>query len=114
MESNRKRPPPPADYDPMPELTDEQIKQLRPAREWFEEQGIPMPAPRGRPKAERVKTSVTIRLDAEIVEAYKAGGPGWQTRMNEDLHEGARRRRVIVRLRAKALAEQEQARKKSA
>jgi uncharacterized protein (DUF4415 family) len=114
MASDRKRPLPPPDYDPMPELTDEEIRQLRPAHEFFEELGIPMPTPRGRPKAERVKTSVTIRLDADIVERYKAGGPGWQTRMNEDLREGARRRQVIAQLRAQAPAEPQQAQKKSA
>ncbi len=113
MSDQPKRPPPPPNYDPMPELTDEEILELRPAREWFEEHGIPMPVPRGRPKAERVKTSVTIRLDAEIVERYKEAGPGWQTRMNEDLREGARRRRVIARLRAQT-AEPHEARKKSA
>jgi uncharacterized protein (DUF4415 family) len=109
-----KRPPPPDDYDPAAPLTDEEIKQLRPARELFEELGIPMPTPRGRPRAERVKTSVTIRLDADIVERYKAGGPGWQTRMNEDLREGARRRGVVAQLRAKALAEPHQPSRKSA
>lgn len=29
------------------------------------------------------KESVTLRLDAAIVEAYQAAGPGWQTRMVE-------------------------------
>lgn len=114
MTSERKLPPPPADYDPMPELTDEEILELRPAREFFELHNIPMPVPRGRPKAERVKTSVTIRLDADVVERYKAGGPGWQTRMNEDLREGARRRNAIAQLRDKRLAEESAARKKSA
>ncbi|MEO7221389.1 MAG: BrnA antitoxin family protein [Devosia sp.] len=103
--ASEKNPPPP-DFDDAPELTDEEIKQLRPAREMFEELGIPMPVPRGRPKAEHVKTSVTIRLDADTVDDYKASGPGWQTRMNEDLREGARRRRVIARLRAQTLAAQ--------
>jgi uncharacterized protein (DUF4415 family) len=112
--ASSKRPPPPDDYDPAAPLTDDEIKQLRPAREFFEEYGIPMPGPRGRPKAEKVKTSVTIRLDADVVERYKAGGPGWQTRMNEDLREGARRRRVIAQLRDKRAAEEERARKKSA
>lgn len=114
MVSKKLSPPPPDFDDDAPELTDDEIKELRPAREMFEELGIPMPVPRGRPKAEVTKTSVTIRLDADIVGAYKAGGPGWQTRMNEDLREGARRRRVIARLRAKARAEQEPASKKSA
>lgn len=115
MVSRKKLEPPPPDFDDdAPELTDEEIKNLRPAREWFEEHGIPMPVPRGRPKAEVTKTSVTMRIDADTVEYYKAGGPGWQTRMNEDLREGARRRRVIAQLRDKRAAEQEQARKKSA
>jgi uncharacterized protein (DUF4415 family) len=114
MSDQPKRPPPPSDYDPMPELTDEEILELRPAREFFELHGIPMPVPRGRPKAERVKTSVTIRLDADVVERYKAGGPGWQTRMNEDLREGARRRKVIAQLREKRAAEEHEAHKKSA
>jgi len=40
---------------------------------------------RGRPKAEIVKRRVTVRLDPEIVESFKADGPGWQTRMNQAL-----------------------------
>ena len=112
--TSKTRLPPPPDYDPAAPLTDEEIRNLRPARELFEELGIPMPVPRGRPKAERIKTSVTIRIDAEIVDYYKEAEPGWQTRMNEDLREGARRRRVIAQLRAKALAKEEEARKKSA
>jgi len=84
MTSKKKAPPPP-DYDPAAPLTDEEIKRLRPAREWFAEHGIPMPVPRGRPKANKVKSSVTVRFDDEILEHYKSGGPGWQTRMNDDL-----------------------------
>jgi uncharacterized protein (DUF4415 family) len=67
----------------MPELTDEEIKELRPARELFEELGIPMPVPRGRPKAEQPKRSVTMRLDADVLDYFKATGPGWQTRIND-------------------------------
>jgi uncharacterized protein (DUF4415 family) len=91
MASSRKLPPPP-DYDPMPELTDEQIKQLRPASEFFAEWGIPMPTPRGRPKAEQPKQSVTMRLDADVVDYFKSTGPGWQTRMNEVLAREARKK----------------------
>jgi uncharacterized protein (DUF4415 family) len=29
--------------------------------------------------------SVTIRLDADVVESFKAGGTGWQSRMNAAL-----------------------------
>lgn len=31
------------------------------------------------------KIAVSIRLDPDIVSAWKATGPGWQTRMNETL-----------------------------
>ncbi len=89
---SKKLPPPPDFDDDAPELTDEQIKRLRPARELFEELGIPMPVPRGRPQAENPKQSVTIRLDAEVVDYYKASGPGWQTRLNDDLRETVRKK----------------------
>ena len=79
----------------MPELTDEEIKQFRPAREWFAEMGIPMPpSPRGRPKVENPKHSVTIRLDDDVVAFYKSGGPGWQTRMNAALRESLPKKRA--------------------
>lgn len=42
---------------------------------------------RGRPKAERPKVAVKIRLDQDVVEHFKAGGRGWQTRLNAALAE---------------------------
>jgi uncharacterized protein (DUF4415 family) len=39
----------------------------------------------GRPKLERPKIAVSLRLDAEVLQAFKAGGPGWQTKMNDVL-----------------------------
>ncbi len=41
----------------------------------------------GRPKAESTKLSLTIRYDAEVIEAFKATGKGWQTRMNAALRD---------------------------
>jgi len=70
------------DYETMP-LTDEEVKQLRPAREVFAELGIPMP--KGRPPVENPKRQVTLRLDAEVIEHFKKGGKGWQTRINDTL-----------------------------
>lgn len=35
--------------------------------------------------AERRKVAIYIRLDPEILEHYRAGGPGYQTRINDDL-----------------------------
>jgi len=95
MESKRKLQPPPPDFDDdAPILTDEQIKELRPASELFAELGIPMPTPRGRPKAETPKQSVTIRLDAEVLDYFKSTGQGWQTRVNDVLLEEARKKRA--------------------
>ncbi len=42
---------------------------------------------RGRPKADQVKQRVTMRLDPEVVESFKAKGPGWQSRINQALKE---------------------------
>lgn len=42
---------------------------------------------RGRPKAEVTKTPIKLRLDPDIIEAFKAGGRGWQTRMNDALRD---------------------------
>ena len=39
---------------------------------------------RGKQKAP-TKEQVTIRLDADLTAHFRAGGPGWQTRLNEAL-----------------------------
>jgi len=41
-------------------------------------------------KADRPKVALTVRYDAEVVEAFKATGKGWQTRMNAALKEWLR------------------------
>ena len=38
----------------------------------------------GRPKGSN-KEQVTLRLDADVIAKFKAGGAGWQSRMNEAL-----------------------------
>lgn len=42
---------------------------------------------RGRPKIENPKISTTIRLDADVIEKFKAKGARWQTRINDALRE---------------------------
>lgn len=49
---------------------------------------------RGRPLGSGNKISTTIRFDAEIVAAFRADGPGWQSRMNEALREWLSQRRA--------------------
>ena len=39
----------------------------------------------GRPKSERPKIGAYLRLDADVLDHFKAGGPGWQTRINAEL-----------------------------
>lgn len=41
----------------------------------------------GRPPSEVTKVQLTVRYDADIVEAFKASGDGWQTRMNDALRD---------------------------
>ena len=40
---------------------------------------------RGRPRVEHPKLSTTIRLDADVLDHFKADGKGWQTRINAAL-----------------------------
>lgn len=71
-----------------PELTLDEIKRLKPFREILPDLAASMDrefAKRGRPKAEQTKQPITIRLDPDLVDHYKAKGRGWQSRMNEDL-----------------------------
>ena len=51
---------------------------------------------RGRPPAETRKVSTTLRLSPEVLEHFRAGGPGWQTRIDETL------KRAVVRAGAAA------------
>lgn len=44
---------------------------------------------RGRPRQERTKKHVSLRLDPDVVESFKAGGPGWQGRINDALRKVA-------------------------
>ena len=44
---------------------------------------------RGRPKSAAPKISTTLRLDPEVLDAFKSSGPGWQSRMNEALRKAA-------------------------
>ncbi|MBK6360987.1 BrnA antitoxin family protein [Candidatus Skiveiella danica] len=40
---------------------------------------------RGRPLGSGTKTQVTLRLDVDVLEKFKASGDGWQTRINDAL-----------------------------
>lgn len=84
-------PPPWVDPDDAPELTDDFFEQ----GEWkVGEQPVSAAdgaavlkkaLSRGRPRAETTKLALTVRYDADVVEAFRATGKGWQTRMNAAL-----------------------------
>ncbi len=40
---------------------------------------------RGRPKGSGVKSATSIRIDKDVLAAFRATGRGWQTRMNDAL-----------------------------
>jgi len=61
-----------ADPDNLP-LTDNELQQFRRTP--------------GRPQGSGKKEQVTLRIDAEILEQFRATGNGWQTRINDVLRD---------------------------
>jgi len=62
------------------ELSDKEFDELKPMR--------------GRPRLERPKVALNMRVDADVMDALKASGPGWQTRVNDLLRRAIARRRI--------------------
>ena len=46
---------------------------------------------RGRPPLEHPKEAVKLRIDHDVLAAYRKTGNGWQTRINADLRKAARK-----------------------
>jgi uncharacterized protein (DUF4415 family) len=46
---------------------------------------------RGRPALEHPKEAIKLRLDHDVLAAYRKTGSGWQTRINADLRKAARK-----------------------
>ncbi len=88
----------PEEYEEIPEITDEQFAKAIwkiGGRVVTEEEGrAAMAALRpGRPRAENPKRAVNIRLSPEVLDAFRATGRGWQTRIDEVLREWVREHR---------------------
>ena len=78
--------------DDNPEWTSEDFTHARPATEVFAEIFGPEAAEsikrgRGRPPKVDRKVNQTLRLDADVLDAYRREGRGWQTRINQILRE---------------------------
>jgi uncharacterized protein (DUF4415 family) len=91
MSENKPVLPPEWDDPDLPELTDEMLdvaefrigeKVIRPATGYLGPNGVV----RGRPPLrDRAKQQVTLRLDPDVIEKFREGGPGWQGRINAAL-----------------------------
>ena len=73
-----------AEYGEAPELTEEMLDRAEIRR------GDTV-IKRGRPPLDNPKEAVKLRLDHDILAAYRKTGSGWQTRINADLRKAARK-----------------------
>ncbi len=67
-----------------PELTTEQIAKAKPFAEALPDLAASIRRGRGPNKAP-TKKLVSLRLSGKVLEVYKARGPGWQSRIDQDL-----------------------------
>lgn len=66
--------------DDCPELTDQELREFQPAN----------PALHANPAYFKPKKKqITLKIDADVLEAYRETGKGYQTRMNEALRNSA-------------------------
>ena len=64
------------------ELSDTQMAKLRPVR--------------GRPMGSGTKSQVSLRIDTDVLEFFKAQGTGWQTKINATLRASLKRHRKVA------------------
>lgn len=75
--------------DDNPEWTEKDFRDARPPHEVLPAHILAaFPRTRGPQKA-ATKVPVSIRLSPEVVTYFKAGGPGWQSRIDEALRKVA-------------------------
>ncbi len=73
-----------------PEWTEEDFKNARPFAEVFPDLAESIRRARGRPAVEKPKRQISLRLDPDVIDAFKATGKGWQGRINEVLRKAAK------------------------
>ncbi len=76
-----------------PEWTAEDFARARPITD-FPDVAAAFPngtRPRGRPKGSTTssKSLVSLRIDNDVLERFRASGPGWQRRVNDALRKAA-------------------------
>ena len=73
-----------AEYDDAPELTEEMLDRA-------EVRHGDTVIKRGRPPLAQPKEAIKLRIDQDILTAYRKTGSGWQTRINADLRKAAKK-----------------------
>lgn len=68
-----------------PEWTEKDFAEARPLSEFDPELFASIRKARGRPKLDAPKQQISLRLDPDVVEKFKATGKGWQARINDVL-----------------------------
>lgn len=66
--------PAPEEYEELPEATEEMLARAKVNKG-------------GRPVSKNPRKLISLRLPVDVIERWKATGPGWQTRMAERLSE---------------------------
>lgn len=77
-----------ADWDDVsdnPEWTEADFEEARPFTEVFPDIAESMRRSRGRPRIEKPRQQISLRLDPDVIEKFKATGKGWQSRINDVL-----------------------------
>jgi uncharacterized protein (DUF4415 family) len=69
--------------------SDEEFAQAKPFAEVFPDLMASIRRARGRPPVAHPRKQVSLRLDPAIIDKFKAGGKGWQSRINEALRKAA-------------------------
>lgn len=67
------------------EASDADLAAAVPFAEAFPDLMASIKRARGRPKSDRPRRQISLRLDADVIEKFKATGKGWQSRINEAL-----------------------------
>ncbi len=62
----------PQEYEELPELTEDMLDRAKLSKG-------------GRPVSANPRKPISLRLPADVIERWRATGPGWQTRMAERL-----------------------------
>ncbi|MBV9548932.1 MAG: BrnA antitoxin family protein [Alphaproteobacteria bacterium] len=89
--SATRRPNPPKNHGENPPWTAADFAKARPMAKAFPQFAEALKRGPGRPKLEKRKRAISLRLDPDAVAAFQATGKGWQVRINEILVRAARK-----------------------